>query len=149
MSVPHGTLHGMTPWNLIDIDRAFRASWAADTCSPDDGDRQPGNPARGHCDLTALLVHDLFGGDLILGDVHQAGKPAGYHWWNRLPSGIDLDLTVEQFTDGQSVIGARVVERPLGPLPRRRQEYLLLRQRVTSRLGPLPEMPAAPQASRG
>ncbi len=56
---------------------------------------------------------------------------------------------MEQFTDGQSVTGARVVERPLGPLPRRRQEYLLLRQRVTTRLGPLPEMPAAPQTSRG
>ncbi|MFJ9824351.1 hypothetical protein ACIRSU_08235 [Streptomyces sp. NPDC101160] len=23
-------------WNLLDLDGALRASWAADTCSPDD-----------------------------------------------------------------------------------------------------------------
>ncbi|MGV4926119.1 hypothetical protein K2224_16840 [Streptomyces sp. BHT-5-2] len=140
----------MTPWSLIGIDRAFRASWAADTCSPDDvADWQPGNPAWGHCDITALVVHDLFGGDLMLGDVHHAGEPAGYHWWNRLPSGIELDLTSEQFTDGQTVTGARIVKRPLGPLPRRWNEYLLLRDRVATHLGPLPPRPTAPQASRG
>ncbi|MFE7607021.1 YunG family protein [Streptomyces celluloflavus] len=95
----------MTPWSLINIDRTFRASWAADTCSPDDdADWQPGNPAWGHCDITALVVHDLFGGDLMLGDMHHAGEPAGYHWWNRLPSGIDIDLTSEQFTVGQLAV---------------------------------------------
>ncbi len=84
----------------------------------------------------------------MLGDVHDAGQPAGYLWWNRLPSGIDLDLTLEQFTGGQTVTGARVVQRPVGPLPRRWEEYLLLRDRVATHLGPLPA-PTAPQASRG
>ncbi|WP_455568743.1 hypothetical protein [Streptomyces laurentii] len=37
------------------------------------------------------------------------------------------------------VSGARVVERPPGRLPRRWEEYLLLRRRVSERLGPLPE----------
>ncbi len=60
----------MTPWNLLDIHTALRASWAADTCTPSDVTGiawQPGNPAWGHCDITALIVNDIFGGDLVSG----------------------------------------------------------------------------------
>lgn len=130
----------MTTWNLLDLDKALRASWAADTASPDDqADWQPGNPARGHCDITALVVHDIFGGDLVVGEVYLAGGgQRGFHWWNRLSSGLELDLTREQFRDGQTITKARVVERPPGPL-RRWDEYLLLRKRVIEHLGDLPE----------
>ncbi|MFE1292859.1 hypothetical protein [Streptomyces sp. NPDC058751] len=130
----------MTTWNLLDLDKALRASWAADTASPDDqADWEPGNPAWGHCDITALVVHDIFGGDLVVGEVYLAGGgQRGFHWWNRLPSGVELDLTREQFRDGQTVTAARVVERPPGPL-RRWDEYLLLRKRVIGMLGALPE----------
>ncbi|MFJ5924656.1 hypothetical protein ACIQF6_18855 [Kitasatospora sp. NPDC092948] len=132
----------MTPWNLLDLDRALRASWAADTCSPDDlagAGWGPDNPAWGHCDITALLVNDLFGGELVVGEVHRDGEQQGFHWWNRLPSGVELDLTLEQFRDGQRVTGARTVERPVGPTVRRWEEYLLLRERVGAQLGGLPE----------
>ncbi|MGW1234859.1 YunG family protein [Streptomyces californicus] len=132
---------GMTPWNLLDIHTALRASWAADTCTPSDVTGiawQPGNPAWGHCDITALIVNDIFGGDLVVGEVHCTGEPQGFHWWNRLPSGVELDLTREQFQDGQTVTAARAVERPPGPLPRRWEEYLLLRERVSQHLGRLP-----------
>lgn len=132
----------MTPWSLLDIDRALRVSWAADNCSPDDFDRAgwtPENPAWGHCDITALLVNDLLGGDLMLGTVHAVdGEQHGYHWWNRLPSGIEIDLTREQFRDGQKVTAARVVRQP-GSRPRHRaKEYELLRSRVAGHLGALP-----------
>lgn len=135
-------LADMTTWTLTAVDRALRAGWAADTCSPDDVARapwHPDNPAWGHCDITALVVHDIFGGDLVVGEVHHAGAPVGFHWWNRLASGVELDLTREQFRLGQSVGAARVVRRPPGPLPRRWAEYELLRARVAARLGPLPE----------
>ncbi|WP_046502090.1 YunG family protein [Streptomyces odonnellii] len=126
----------MKPWSLLDLDKALRTSWAADTCSPDDrADWHPGNPARGHCDITALIVHDIFGGDLMLGEVHLDGEQHGYHWWNQLPSGVELDLTHEQFERGQTVTARRVVARPPGPLSRRWDEYLLLRERVAGRLG--------------
>jgi hypothetical protein len=130
----------MTSWSLLDLDRALRASWADDTCSPDDlADWRPDNPSCGHCDITALLVHDLFGGSLLVGEVHIGDTQHGHHWWNRLPSGVELDLTQEQFRRGQTVGAPRAVERPPGPLPRRWPEYLLLRDRVAARLGPLPE----------
>jgi hypothetical protein len=131
----------MTTWNLLDLDRALRASWAADTCSPDDLVREEwraDNPAWGHCDISALLVHDLFGGDLMVGEVRLDGEQHGFHWWNALPSGIQLDVTGEQFLRGQRVTGARAVTRPPGPLPHRWAEYLLLRDRVARHLGPLP-----------
>lgn len=125
---------------LSDVERAVRAGWAADTCSPDDAARaawHAGNPAWGHCDITALVVHDLFGGDLMLGEVHAAGgEQQGFHWWNRTAGGVEVDLTLEQFQQGQVVSAARLVKRPPGPLPRRRREYELLRERVAAHLGP-------------
>ncbi|MFC7217224.1 hypothetical protein ACFQLX_03410 [Streptomyces polyrhachis] len=134
----------MTPWTLTDLERALRASWAADTCSPDDLERagwSPDNPAWGQCHVTALVVNDLLGGDLVLGEVHLDGEQHGYHWWNRLPGGMEVDLTREQFRRGQTVTAARVVTRPPGRLPRRWDEYQLLRHRVAEHLGPLPALP--------
>ncbi|HWG98516.1 MAG TPA: hypothetical protein VNV66_04140 [Pilimelia sp.] len=136
----------MTVWTLSDIEGAVRAGWAADTCSPDDLVRagwQPDNPAWGHCDVTALLVNDLLGGDLVVGTVHLDGEQQGFHWWNRLATGVELDLTRDQFRNGQVVVGARVVARPAGRPKRRYREYLLLRERVAARLGPLPGPPEA------
>ncbi|WP_069160330.1 YunG family protein [Nocardia altamirensis] len=132
----------MIPWNLLTIDQALRASWAADTCSPDDIERagwQPSNPAWGHCDVTALIVNDIFGGELMVGEVRLDEEQQGFHWWNRLPSGIELDLTREQFQLGQTITAARVIERRPGPTRFRWDEYLLLRKRVIDRLGYLPE----------
>ncbi|GAA0941330.1 YunG family protein [Actinocorallia libanotica] len=132
----------MRPWSLLEIDQALRTSWAADTCSPDDAERAPWtteNPAWGHCDITALVVHDLLGGELMVGDVYSAGGlPQGYHWWNRLGSGVELDMTREQFREGQEVVGARVVERPRHRRHRRGEEYGVLRTRVSALLGVLP-----------
>ncbi|MDT0341722.1 YunG family protein [Streptomyces litchfieldiae] len=131
----------MAPWTLTEIAAALRTGWAADTCSPDDLLREPwteANPAWGHCDITALVVNDIFGGDLMLGEVHHEGLPAGYHWWNRLAGGVEIDLTLEQFRRGQTVTAARVVQRPPGPPRRRSEEYRLLRERVAAHLGPLP-----------
>ncbi|UGQ13264.1 hypothetical protein LO772_06505 [Yinghuangia sp. ASG 101] len=130
----------MPPWSLLDLDHALRVSWAVDTCSPDDvADWRVDNPARGHCDITALLVHDLFGGDLVVGEVYRDGVRHGHHWWNRLANGVELDLTREQFGHGETVDAARVVARPSGPRMRRREEYERLRARVAAHLGPLPE----------
>ncbi|UQT55622.1 hypothetical protein M4V62_11240 [Streptomyces durmitorensis] len=121
------------PLTLPGLHAALRAAWSADTCSPDDVARAPwtaDNPAWGHCDITALVVHDLFGGQLVVGEVWSAdGEQQGHHWWNRLPSGVELDLTREQFLLGQQVTAPRAVERPPGRLPRRHAEYELLRQR--------------------
>lgn len=124
--------------SLAEIDRAVRDSWAPDTCSPDDAARVPwsaSNPAWGHCDVTALVVNDLLGGDLVMGEVYVDGVQQGYHWWNRLGVGVEIDLTREQFLDGQVVTSGEVVTRPPGNPRYRNQEYQLFRRRVLDRLG--------------
>ncbi|MBT2367009.1 alpha/beta hydrolase [Streptomyces sp. ISL-10] len=131
----------MTPHTLTDLEGALRASWAADTCSPDDVARAAwsgDNPAWGHCDITALVVHDVLGGDLAVGEVRLGAEQRGYHWWNVLPSGVEIDLTREQFRVGEVVTGRRIVPRPVGRPLRRAEEYGLLRGRVEARLGTLP-----------
>ncbi|MCX4829127.1 hypothetical protein OG746_10335 [Streptomyces sp. NBC_01016] len=129
-------------WSLLELDAALRAAWAADTTSPDGAERwAPENPAWGHCDITALLVNDVFGGDLVMGEVYLTdGAQEGFHWWNRLPSGVELDLTREQFRRGEEIRAARIKVRPPGPLKRRWAEYLVLRDRVAAHLGA--ELPA-------
>ncbi|WP_324290586.1 alpha/beta hydrolase [Streptomyces sp. H27-H5] len=131
-----------TPWTLADLEAAIRAGWSAETCSPDDVERAPwtaGNPAWGHCDITALVVQDLVGGELMVGEVWWGGQQQGFHCWNVLPGGMCVDLTREQFRLGQTITRARLMgKRPPGRLPRRWEEYRLLRRRVIERLGPLP-----------
>jgi hypothetical protein len=135
----------MPSWTLSEITAALRASWAADTCSPDDVERAPWtpeNPAWGHCDVTALLVHDLLGGDLVVGEVHLHGRQEGFHCWNRRPEGTELDLTREQFRLGQVISAPRILRRDFVRPRRRAADYELLRERLATRLDPLPAMGA-------
>jgi hypothetical protein len=122
-------------WTLIDVERAVRAAWNVDTCDPvDRPDWRPDNPARGQCGVTALVLHDLFGGDLVLGEVHVAGERTGAHYWNRFGADLEVDLTREQFRPDELVVGGQVVRRPAGPPRRCREEYELLRARVLGSL---------------
>ncbi|MER7015176.1 hypothetical protein ABT324_27410 [Saccharopolyspora sp. NPDC000359] len=119
---------------LADIEAAVRSSWGADTCAPEDLPKwHPGNPARGQCGVTALVLNDLLGGDLVRGEVHVDGRQVDFHWWNRLPGGLELDLTREQFTPDELVTSGVVVERP-AEFTRLREEYELLRTRVLENL---------------
>ncbi|MFD4630882.1 hypothetical protein ACFVYR_09210 [Streptomyces sp. NPDC058284] len=127
----------MTPLRLTDIEAALRGSWGADTADPGSGESwPPDNPERDQCGVTALVLNDLLGGELLLGEVHVDGERTGYHWWNRLASGCEIDLTRGQFLPGETVTDGVPVVRP-PEIRRCRQEYELLRARVLSRLGEL------------
>jgi hypothetical protein len=55
------------------------------------------NPSRGQCGSTALTVHDLLDGDLLIAEVARSdGSRQGVHYWNRLPEGTEIDLTRHQ-----------------------------------------------------
>jgi hypothetical protein len=102
---------------LIDVDleleRAIRASWSQRTCDPVDlPDWSAHNPARGQCASTALVIQDHLGGELLLADVLRAdGSRQGVHFWNQLPGGQEVDLTREQFIDGETIQTSHVVQR--------------------------------------
>lgn len=65
--------------------------WGQNT-SADPDNWTPENPAWGQCAVTALLVQDLLGGDLL-----RTTNAGISHYWNRLPDGVELDLTRGQF----------------------------------------------------
>jgi len=133
-----GKVHQML--DLEVLRPILRASWGADTCDPHDlQDWRPDNPARGQCGVTALLVQDLLGGELILGEVHDHGAKTGCHYWNQLPDGQHLDLTADQFHPGEVVGGGRVQHRPPDAPRRCREQYEILRQRVLTALGDVPQ----------
>ena len=122
-------------YSLETVQAAIRASWSLETCDPTDAaEWATANPSRGQCAVTALVVHDLFGGQLLEAEVHfDDGSRQGFHYWNRLAGG-DVDLTREQFTSHEFLQEPRAVDR-LPEFPWRAQEqYLIFRKRVLAAL---------------
>ncbi len=136
LSVLPATMVRMTIHLLTDIEQALRSSWSAETCTPEYRDRwTPDNPARDQCGVTAMVLNDLLGGELVRGEVRVDGVRTDFHWWNRLGMGVEVDLTRAQFEPEEVVVGGEVVVRPPGELPRLQEEYALLRDRVAAKLG--------------
>lgn len=131
-AVGSGCQHARVTATLRDVERAIRAAWSSETAFASDEylARAPERASRGQCGPTALLVHDLLGGELLVSQVAVAGVVDGVHYWNRIDDDW-VDLTREQFLADESIGPPRVVERlPLpGPEPAQ-QAYLLLRSRV-------------------
>ena len=115
---------------LMDLERVIRAAWGYDT-SEDPDEWSTDNPARGQCAVTALLIRDLFGGDILIATVFpSAGPPRERHAWNRLPSGIEVDLTADQFRNGESVGPPEVREPRAEPDDRKRYDRFAARVRT-------------------
>jgi hypothetical protein len=120
-----------------DLEAAVCAAWALDTCDPVDADdRSAANPSRGQRGSTALVVHDLLGGELLIAEVVRSdGSRQGVHYWNLLPDGTELDLTREQFADDEVIQQPRILRRPAGLPNRCAEQYLTMRHRVVDALG--------------
>lgn len=82
------------------VVNAIRSSWAADTCA--EGDWPEDNPAKGQCEPSSFVAWTYLGGDLVLARVLVNGDQVEHHYWNRV-DGEDLDLTREQFTEGEVI----------------------------------------------
>ncbi len=123
-----------------DLEAAIRAAWALDTCDPVDvDDWSEANPSRGQWGSTALTIHDLLGGELLIAEVLRTdGSRQGVHYWNLLPGGTEIDLTREQFASNEVVQEPRIVRRPAGLPTRGAQQYLTMKHRVLTTLG-IPE----------
>ncbi|MCA6114515.1 hypothetical protein J6524_06220 [Bradyrhizobium sp. WSM 1738] len=73
--------------SLIDLYRKLREAWSAETS----GKWRPDNPAAGQCSVTALVVQDELGGEILKTDFGGA-----WHFYNRI-DGRRIDLTMSQF----------------------------------------------------
>jgi hypothetical protein len=122
-----------------EIEQIIRGCWSLDT-SDDPDEWSLENPSRGQCDITALVVNDLVGGELLGASVYLDGQRVEGHMWNRLPGGVELDLTRDQFKHGE-VLGDPVartrtpeIASPDHPRYHRYEKYLVLSERVRKRL---------------
>lgn len=115
----------MTPNDRSMFFRAIRAGWSR-ASSADPAGWNASNPAWGQCAVTALVIQDVLGGDLlrvVVGDQT--------HYFNRLPGGEVIDLTREQF--GPRPIPNTPVTRERSyvlSFPDTERRYLALREAV-------------------
>lgn len=116
---------------LADLDAAVRAAWSRETAE-DPPVWSEDNPAIEHCGVTSLVVRELLGGEILVAGVLRDGRRVCRHAWNRLPSGLTLDLTREQFREGEAF------EQPVAGEPlvvdRHPERFRLFRQRVLDEL---------------
>jgi hypothetical protein len=77
--------------NITQLADCIRTAWSPTTAYP--GSRKewtPDVPAIGQCAVTALVVQDYLGGEIVVDRRY-------HHYWNRLPDGQYVDLTKDQF----------------------------------------------------
>jgi hypothetical protein len=126
--------------------KALEANWTRAT-SADPSLWKGDNPSRGQCDVTSLVVLEYLGGDLQLAPVFQGEEQVEHHYWNLLEGTEVLDLTRQQFQDGQHIGDAEVVphETIRAKYSEAREElrhrHAALRTAVSATLGIEPERP--------
>jgi hypothetical protein len=114
------------------LEDAIRGAWSLET-SDEPEDWTPDNPAIGQCAVTARVVRDYLGGDFLVAGVVLEGRRVNRHAWNRLPSGLTIDLTREQFRGGEFLEAPAAEE--LLRTDRHPERYDLLAARVRATLG--------------
>ena len=79
----------MTKLGTVLVYQAIRMSWGADTAVEFWDSR---NRALNQCAVTALIVQDYFGGELLRCPMTDGDS----HYWNRVGE-VEVDLTASQF----------------------------------------------------
>ncbi len=116
------------------LEKVIKESWDKKTCYIGCVEKwTPKNPAWGQCAVTALIVQDYFGGELLY--CHH-----NHHYWNRLPNQEEVDLTRTQFSTTTILclddIRSRkyVLENEAAIKAKTPQRYHLLKRRVKQKL---------------
>lgn len=73
------------------LKKALQESWCAETAT--NGIWNQECPSLNQCAVTALVVQDYFGGELLRCLMTNGDS----HYWNRLGTGNEIDLTTDQF----------------------------------------------------
>jgi len=113
--------------DLRQIQGIIEQAWSADTAL---GEWTPDVPSLNQCAVTALIVQDYFGGQLLRCEMSDGDS----HYWNRLSSGIQIDLTAPQFehTEARPLRETAIVRdrEYVLSFPETEKRYQLLRRRV-------------------
>ena len=127
---------------MISLDKlrhAIEASWGADT-SFDASEWTSGNPARGQCVVTSLVVQHYLSGELEKVTTTFDGHPES-HYFNRLPDGTKVDLSCQQYPPDQMLAPSTInlhgfasAREKMMHEPDTKARYELLLARVDQRL---------------
>ncbi len=80
--------------DLKELENLLRLAWCKETAAPGcQATWTEVNPSWGQCAATALIVQDIFHGDIVRCVV----EPYGSHYYNILPDRLVVDFTREQF----------------------------------------------------
>ena len=92
--------------NLIELEKVLQKSWSKETsaCS---AEWDESNPALGQCAITALIVNDYFGCDIIWAEAVLPNGKKSAHFFNYIDN-KEVDLTRSQFPQGTVI--------PVGPV---------------------------------
>ena len=92
---------------IEEIQKKLAQSWCKETCyEPQQDNWSPENPAQGQCFVTALIVQDLLGGEII-----KAKSSNGVsHYWN-VVNDTEIDLTRSQFPDSETFTKKEIINR--------------------------------------
>jgi len=127
--------------DLKDCEAILRKCWSAETSS-DSENWSPHNPAWGQCAVTAAVIQDFFGGDLMRGivEINSGIQPVTTsHYWNRLANGQEVDLTREQFPFSARISVGEISFAPLlFSNPHTLSRYSILRLKFENELRPNP-----------
>ena len=117
---------------MIDI-KALSKAWCMETAAAQTVKWEAAPTVVGQCAVTALLVQDECGGEILRADVLGHG-----HYWNLIPAVGEIDLTREQFgaavdiPRGVIVPRSRLLEGERAIAACTSQRYMLLKQRYES-----------------
>lgn len=114
---------------LSRIELALRSCWSSETAwSP--AQWSAANPAAGQCWSSAYVVRTLLGGEIVHAQVLPETDPKLWHAWNRLPDGVELDITREQFPSDQQFKVSDFPEDVIRSIAGPQAELLLARVRA-------------------
>lgn len=106
---------------LDELRSALERCWDEQTSA---GGYTPERPSTGQCAVTAMIVQDRFGGDLM-----RVINEGDSHYYNRI-DGVDVDLTRDQFNTWAPTDGPVVRDRDyVGTHPSTKARYELLAAR--------------------
>ena len=90
----------MYRFTLDELQDAIRSSWSKETShSPDLWDESC--PSAGQCWTSAYVVRHFIGGKILIAEVLPHTDPISRHAWNSFDSGLQIDITRDQFPRDQ------------------------------------------------
>lgn len=87
---------------LETLEKVLRNIWARETSS-DAQNWNSTNPAWGQCAVTALLVNDYFGGEIVWAEAKLPDGRSVSHYFNKINE-KEVDLTRCQFPEGTCIL---------------------------------------------